>query len=186
MSKKTRGKPSKVDQLPGQIKERLDKLLRDGRLTQADILEQVNQAIDASGLPDELKLSRSGLNRYATSMETVGQRIREARAVSDQWIAKLGTEPSGEVSQLLIEMVRTLAFDQVLKMSDSGEAVEPKMLKDLSHAIERLEKAAVESTKREIELRKRIAEEVETDLRGQDGMSEELEDRIRGILLGRE
>lgn len=186
MTKKTRGKPSKVDLLPGQIKSRLDKLLRDKKFTQADILEQVNQAIDASGLSDDLKLSRSGLNRYATSMETVGQRIREARAISDQWISKLGTEPTGEVSQLLIEMVRTLAFDQVLKMSDSGETVEPKMLKDLSHAIERLEKAAVESTKREIEIRKRIAEEVETDLRGADGMSEDLENRIRGILLGKE
>lgn len=97
----------------------------------------MNQAIDASGLSDDLKLSRSGLNRYATSMETVGQRIREARAISDQWISKLGTEPTGEVSQLLIEMVRTWHLTSV-KMSDSGETVEPKMLRTY-HAIERLE-----------------------------------------------
>ena len=79
--------------------------------------------------------------------------------MSKQWVDQLGGKPTGEVSKVLIEMVRTLAFDQVLKMSESGEIVEPKFIKDLAVGVEKLEKAATESTKREKEIRKAMAEE---------------------------
>ena len=55
--RKTRGKPSKVHQLPQNIKTKLDELLRDGKLTQSDILEQVNVLIKQAGLTDSDKLS---------------------------------------------------------------------------------------------------------------------------------
>lgn len=155
----TRGRASKVDLLPDEIRSALHAMLRDKRHTQTDIREAVNELIDEHGLSDELKLSRSGLNRYASQMEQVGSRIREAREVSKQWIAKLGTEPEGDVSRVLVEMVRTLAFDSVIKMSESGEPLEPKFIKELAIGIERLEKAASESQKRELEIRKQIAAE---------------------------
>lgn len=154
--KPTRGRRSNVHLLPDSVKAELDKLLRDGRMTQQDILAQVNELAEAAGAKG---LSRSGLNRYSTKMEQMGSRIREAREVSDAWVAKLGTEPSGDVSQLLIEMVRTLAFDSVLQHAESGEPLEPKLIKELSIGIEKLEKAAETSQKREIELRKQFAEQ---------------------------
>lgn len=157
--RKTRGKPSKVHQLPENIKAKLDQLLRDGKLTQSAILEKVNALIEEAGLDDEDKLSKSGINRYSTNMQTVGQRISEARAVSEQWVAKLGDKPSGDVSKILIEMVRTIAFDSVLDASNSDEPVHPKFIKDLAIGIEKLEKAATESTKREKEIRQAFAEE---------------------------
>jgi len=157
--RKTRGKPSKVHQLPETIKAKLDELLRDGKLTQSAILEKVNALIEDAGLNNSDKLSKSGINRYSTTMQTVGQRIAEARAVSEQWVAKLGDKPSGDVSKILIEMVRTLAFDSVLDASNSAEPVHPKFIKDLAIGIEKLEKAATESTKREQEIRKAFAQE---------------------------
>jgi hypothetical protein len=157
--KRTRGKPSKIDQLPDDIKSELIELLRDKSVTQTEVLERVNTLIREAGLPKEEHISRSGLNRYATRMATVGSRIQEAREVSKQWVDQLGGKPTGEVSKVLIEMVRTLAFDQVLKMSESGEIVEPKFIKDLAVGVEKLEKAATESTKREKEIRKAMAEE---------------------------
>ncbi|HBA56949.1 DUF3486 family protein [Alteromonas macleodii] len=157
--KRTRGKPSKIDQLPDDIKSELIELLRDKSVTQTEVLERVNTLIREAGLPEEEHISRSGLNRYATRMATVGSRIQEAREVSKQWVDQLGGKPTGEVSKVLIEMVRTLAFDQVLKMSESGEIVEPKFIKDLAVGVEKLEKAATESTKREKEIRKAMAEE---------------------------
>lgn len=155
----TRGRASKVDLLPDEIRSALHAMLRDKRHTQTDIREAVNELIDEHGLPDELKLSRSGLNRYASNMEQVGSRIREAREVSKQWVAKLGAEPEGDVSRVLVEMVRTLAFDSVIKMSESEKPLEPKFIKELAIGIERLEKAASESQKRELEIRKQIAAE---------------------------
>lgn len=157
--KRTRGKPSKIDQLPEDIKSELIELLRDKSVTQTEVLERVNGLIRDAGLPDDEQLSRSGLNRYATRMATVGSRIQEAREVSKQWVDQLGDKPTGEVSKVLIEMVRTLAFDQVLKLSESGEVVPPKFIKELAIGVEKLEKAASESTKREREIRKAMAEE---------------------------
>jgi hypothetical protein len=157
--KRTRGKPSKIDQLPDDIKSELIELLRDKSVTQTEVLERVNTLIREAGLPEEEHISRSGLNRYATRMATVGSRIQEAREVSKQWVDQLGGKPTGEVSKVLIEMVRTLAFDQVLKLSESGEAVPPKFIKELAVGVEKLEKAATESTKREKEIRKAMAEE---------------------------
>lgn len=156
MLRKTRGKPSKVDRLPSEIKGELDEMLRDGRLTQREILEIVNETIAEAGLSDEQQLSIAGVCRYATKMESVGARIRQAREVSQQWINKLGAEPKGEVSQILIEVVRTLAFDAALDAS-SGAPAEPKLIKDLAIAVSRLENAAAESHRREASIRREVA-----------------------------
>ena len=159
MERRTRGKPSKIKLLPDAIKTKLDELLRDGKMTQAAIVEHVNTLIIDAGLSIDDQISKPGINRYSTQMHTAGQRIQEARAVSEQWVAKLGNKPSGDVSQILIEMVRTLAFEQVLKKSQSGETVEPKFIKDLATGIEKLEKAATTSHKREKEIRLAFAEQ---------------------------
>ena len=185
--RKTRGKHSKVHQLPENIKTKLDELLRDGKLTQSDILEQVNALIKQAGLADTEKLSKSGINRYSTNMQTVGARIAEARAVSEQWVAKLGNKPSGDVSNILIEMVRTLAFESVLKASDGEEPVDPKYIKDLAIGIEKLEKAATESTKREQEIRKAFAEEAAAtaeEIAVQAGLTNEGANTIKKQILG--
>lgn len=160
--KRTRGKSSKVDQLPEPIKNAFIALLRDKKHSQLEILSHVNELIEEAGLSDDYKLSRAGVNRYATGMETVGAKIREAKEVSNQWVAQLGSEPEGEVSKILIEMVRTLAFDQVLKLSESGEAVEPKYIRQLAQGVKDLEEAATKSHKREQEIKKAFAEEAAT------------------------
>jgi hypothetical protein len=185
--KKTRGKPSKIDQLPEDIKAELVELLRDSSVTQTHVLEKVNALIEAAGLPEDEKLSRSGLNRYATRMTTVGGRIQEAREVSKMWVNQLGNKPTGEVSMVLIEMVRTLAFDQVLQLSESGEPVQPKFIKELAIGVEKLEKAASESTKREKEIRKTMAEEAAEQaatIASSQGMTAEGVNLIKRQILG--
>ncbi|WP_144204538.1 phage protein Gp27 family protein, partial [Shewanella sp. KCT] len=86
----TRGRRSKVDLLPDDIRKRLDSGLRDGSITQAELLEEVNALIKAAGLPEEQQLSRAGINRYATKMEAVGKSLREMREITQVWTAELG------------------------------------------------------------------------------------------------
>lgn len=183
----TRGRRSKIDLLPGDIKDQLNTMLRDGRLQQQEILDLVNSAIDAAGLPDDAKLSRTGLNRYSTRMEAVGNRIRQAREISQQWIATLGNAPEGEVSRILLETVRTLAFETALKASEDEQPMHPKLIKELAIGIEKLEKAASESQKRELEIRKRVAEEAaataEASMAAQ-GMTRSAIDAIKNEILG--
>lgn len=187
MTKQTRGRPSKVDLLPKVIKDELHKLLRDKSQTQEDIRAAINELIDEHGLSDEMKLSRTGLNRYASKMEEIGAKIRQSREVAEAWSAKLGDAPTSDVGKLLQEIVRTLAFETSMHMTESAEPIRPKALSQMALAIQRVEQAAMASHKREKEIREAFAQEVaETTEKAikSAGMSLEAAQSIKQMILG--
>lgn len=152
---------STIDRLPPDILEGLQALLRDARVTQLEATRRINEILEAEGHPE--RLSKSAVNRYALRMNEVGAKLRQSREIAQMWIGKLGAEPQGEVGKLLNEMVRTLAFEATMKMAEGEVPIEPKMLKDMAIAIERLEKAASENTKREEEIRAKAREEAKKE-----------------------
>ncbi len=185
--KRTRGRRSKIDLLPEEIKAELNAMLRDGRLQQQEILDLVNAQIEEAGLTEKAKLSRSGLNRYATRMEEVGAKIRQAREVAEVWTAKLGDAPTSEVGKLLQEVVRTMAFETGMAMSESEEPVPPKALSQLALAIQRVEQAAMASHKREKEIRTAFAEEAANameEVAKSQGLTREGVKAIKAQILG--
>lgn len=182
-----RGRRSKIDLLPEEIKAELNAMLRDGRLQQQEILDLVNAQIEEAGLTEKAKLSRSGLNRYATRMEEVGAKIRQAREVAEVWTAKLGDAPTSEVGKLLQEVVRTMAFETGMAMSESEEPVPPKALSQLALAIQRVEQAAMASHKREKEIRQAFAEEAANaaeEVAKSQGLTREGVKAIKAQILG--
>lgn len=189
-TKPTRGRASKVDLLPEDVKKTLHVMLRDKAIPQAQILEEINALIDDAGLPEDMRLSRSGLNRYATSVEQVGQNLRQMREMTQALTSQLGDKPMGETTKLILEMARSQLFKALMRQIEDPEAeVDIDMLKNAMLAAQRLESTAMSSHKREKEIRAAFAEEaanaVTEELRGQDGMSEELEQKIRNVLLGK-
>ena len=148
---------SSIDRLPEDIRTALQELLRDPRVTQMDATGRINAILEDDGHAE--RVSKSAVNRYAMRMDVVGAKLRQSREVAKMWIGKLGAEPQGEVGKLLNEMVRTLAFEATMEMAEGTEPVEPKMLKDMSIAIERLERAASTNVKREEEIRKKTLDE---------------------------
>ena len=203
---------SSIDRLPEDIKVALQELLRDPRCTQLEAVERINQIIAGAAPVGAVRepplreppvrepplrepslhesplqpLSKSAVNRYAVRMEQVGAKLRQSREVASMWIGKLGNEPQGEVGKLLNEMVRNLAFDTVVKMSEEDELVEPRMIKDLSIAIEKLEKATSENLKRDQEVRRQAmadAADKVADVAKQEGVSAETIQRIRRDVL---
>ena len=188
--RKTRGRASKVDLLPEQIRNQLHQMLRERAIPQSDILDAINDLIDEEGLDESMRLSRSGLNRYATQVEQVGAHLRELREMTGALTAQLGDKPMGETTKLILELGRSQLFRAMMQQVEDPEAtVDVDMLKNAMLAAQRLESTAMASHKREKEIRRAFAEEaanaVTSELRGEDGMSEELESRIRGILLGK-
>ena len=155
----TRGRRSKVDLLPANIRKRLDSGLRDGSIQQIDLLNEINALIKAAGLPEEQLLSRAGINRYATKMEAVGKSLREMREITQVWTAELGDKPTGEVTKLILEMARSQLFKALLNESETGEGADVGMIKDAMLAVQRLESAAMASHKREKEIRQAFAAE---------------------------
>ena len=187
---KGRGRRSKVHLLPDAIRRELDAMLRDGRLTQVQIRDEINELIEAAGLPPEQKLTRSGLNRYSTRTEAIGRDLREVREASRALVGELGDKPTGDLSRLILEIGRTQLFKAMMRHSENPEEeMDIGMIKDAMLAAQRLESAAMASHKREKEIRAAFAEEaaeaISEELRGQDGMSEQLEERIRKVLLGK-
>ncbi|MBE2896751.1 DUF3486 family protein [Pasteurellaceae bacterium HPA106] len=157
--KPTRGRASKVDLLPPSIKTQLAMMLRDKQFSQAQILEEINDLIRDCGLPDEALLSRTGLNRYASRMEKLGAKIRESREVADIWTKQLGEMPQNDIGRLLMEFVKTLAFETSMTLSEGDKAVSPKVLGQLALVAQRIEAAQSVNYKREKEIRQDVIEQ---------------------------
>ena len=163
--RQTRGRPSKVDLLPENIRTQLHEMLRQKSITQQEILDSINDLIGEEGLPEDLKLSRSGLNRYATQVEQVGASLRQMREATAALTAQLGDKPTGEVTKLILEMGRGQLFKLFMaqtkaQAADPDAQVDVGMLKEAMLAAQRLESTAMQSHKREKEIRQAFAEEV--------------------------
>lgn len=183
----TRGRLSKVDLLPDSIREQLHQMLREKRHTQEEIREAINALIDEHNLPEEMQLSRTGLNRYAIRMEKVGAKIRASREMAEVWAAKLGSAPTSDVGKLLMEFVKTLAFETSMSMAEDDKPVAPKALGQLALVAQRLEAAAMTSHKREKAIRDAFAQEMAEkteELIRTGGLSGGAADTIKREILG--
>jgi len=177
------GRRSSIEQLAPDVLKALQELLRDPRISQLEATERINAILAERG---EEKVSKSALNRYSQRMEQVGAKLRQGREIASMWIGQLGSEPAGQVGQLLNEIVRNLAFDTAMKLSEEDKPVAPKALKELALAVERLEKAASESDKRISEARKQALQEAAgtiAETAKQQGVSAETIEIIRRDVL---
>ncbi|EAA8885372.1 DUF3486 family protein [Salmonella enterica subsp. enterica serovar Montevideo] len=192
MDKPTRGRVKKADLLPDSIRKPLLEMLREKRFTQVQVREEINRLIEEAGLPDEMKLSRGAVWRLASENEEVARDLRDLREQTKAMVAELGDKPTGDTTALILEMTRSLLFRKLRAarrdLEDDSE-IDIGLLKNTMLAIQRLESAAERSMKREKEIESAFAEKmantITEELRGSDGMSEELEASIRRILLGK-
>ncbi|EEI0027174.1 DUF3486 family protein [Salmonella enterica] len=192
MDKPTRGRVKKADLLPDSIRKPLLEMLREKRFTQVQVREEINRLIEEAGLPDEMKLSRGAVWRLASENEEVARDLRDLREQTKAMVAELGDKPTGDTTALILEMARSLLFRKLRAarrdLEDDSE-IDIGLLKNIMLAIQRLESAAERSMKREKEIESAFAEKmantITDELRGTDGMSEELEASIRRILLGK-
>ena len=187
-SKPTRGRMSRIQKLPAKIKQTLDQLLASG-VAQKSILEQLKPLLTQAG---ERPLSAAGLNRYASKMEAMGRRIRESREVAEVWTAKFGDQPSSQLSQHIINMLRHMAFEFTLNSDnvvdeDGNPVIDPAAMAKLAMVVQQLERAAELSTRREKELRQAWQEEAQKKLKKsgkQAGLSDEAIELSQKIMLG--
>ena len=178
-----RGRPSRIEQLGGEIQDTVDRLLRGGT-SQREILRALEPLCAAAGAAP---ISRSGLNRYSQQMEELGKKIRETRAVADAWVAQLGEEPTGQVSELIVEMLRTAVF-QIAAHLQAGEDIDPDDVGRLALAVQRLEKASEISLRREQKIRDEFAAATSAAVDAEAkrrGVSPEVAQALRSVVEGR-
>ena len=170
---------SKVAGLPAGVKAWLDKALADNNFSEYEAL--ANELVKRG-----FAISRSALQRYGQDFES---RLSALKLASEQAKAVVAAAPDdeGAVNEALTRLVQEKIFG--LLLASEGKMDVTKVAK----AVAELGRASVTQQKWKMEHRESIrkqfaaeaAQAVSEELRGADGMSEELENRIRGILLGK-
>lgn len=182
---------SSIERLPREILENLQELLRNPRVTVAEVTDRVNDLLAESGEAE--RVSKSAVNRYDLKMREVGAKVQQSREIANMWIGKFGAESQGKVGNLLNEMLRTVAFDLALKVGemdlDGDESMEAvaSMVGKLSLAVQRLEQGATLNAKREREIREQIRAETVSQVEKvarQAGLTDEGAQLIRDKILG--
>lgn len=172
-----------IKSLPPALLEQLQEWLRDPAITQLEATDRLNALLAEIGEPPR---SKSAVNRYAMKMSEVGAKIQQSREIADMWIAKFGNAPQGKVGALLNELVRNLAFETALHMSEDEEPAHPGALKELAQAIEKLERASTINDKRQREIEQaalaKAAADVEATAKSQ-GLSDEAVALIKQKIL---
>ncbi|MDY5420536.1 DUF3486 family protein [Actinobacillus porcinus] len=186
MNKTTRGRASKVDLLPPNIKTQLAMMLRDKQFSQTQILEEINELIRDCGLDESYCLSKTGLNRYANRMEQFGAKIRQSREIAEIWTKQLGETPQTDIGKLLMEAVKTMAFELTLNADEKG-VKDPKFLNQLALISQRIEQAQRMNYERERKIRKEVLEqaaETAEKVVVQAGLSKDTVASIKAQILG--
>ena len=178
-----KNRKSRIKLLPKAIKAELDKLLREDRMTQADMLKQINALCEKHG---EKKVSQSSLSRYQKSAERMMAKNKQFRELSAIWVQKLGDEPESDVGKMLQQVVLTLAADVGFKL-EQEEVPDVKAINQLALVTQRVERAARDSLKREKEMRSAFAEEAATkaeEALANQGMTASTIETIKKEILG--
>lgn len=178
-------RPSTIEQLPTDVLEKLQELLRDPRVSQLQATDEINAILERTQAG--ASVSKSAVNRYAKRMEKVGARLRESREVAKMWIGQFGAAPQGEVGKLLNEVIRNLAFETTMHLADGEEPADPKLLSTLALAVQRLEASATDNLKRDAEIKRQAATEAaEAAAKSmtRQGMSKDTVDAIKRDILG--
>jgi uncharacterized protein YukE len=135
-------RPSKIDQLPPEIREAIGRL-RDHGKTIDQILDHLRAL--------EVEVSRSALGRHIQDMDRVGERLRRSRAVSEALVRQLGDAPESKTARLNIEMMHSFVFDFLASAEeaegDQGAAAkalmrDPKAVAQFAEAVQRLTQAS--------------------------------------------
>lgn len=181
------GRKSAIKRLPDDVRKHIERLLREDRLTLDEMIDDIRSQFPASDMP-----SRSGLHRYKANFEELAGRMREIETAATVLVDELGEGIGDKAGALLAQAVTTLTANVALRAHDAENELSVKEVGELARAARAAMQARTMSMKERQEIeritREKLLAEQETalqELRGSDGMSEQLEGRIRRVLLGK-
>lgn len=180
------GRKSSIDKLEPQVRSHIERCLRENRLTLDELIADLH-----AHFPSNQKPSRSAVGRYKSSFDEMAKRLREQQAMAQLLVEELGENPDDRAGALMVQSITTLTthaamgaqVDEETTIDDVRKLA--RAAKDVLAArkVSREERRAIEKEAREALLQEQ--EEKLQEMRGTDGMSEQLEQRIRHILLGK-
>jgi len=149
---------SSISKLPPAVKTAVDAALAEGRAT----IEQIVELIEQMGG----QASRSAVGRYKLDFEESLQRYRGAQDAANAWIAQFRSRPDSDVSRLLTEMIKSLAFQTMAQAGTEEGGLEPLQVARLAKAVKDMVGADVLVRGREAEIRKEERERLQASVDG--------------------
>jgi len=180
------GRKSSIEKLAPGVRSHIERRLRENRLT----LDELIQDLEAT-FPSEERPSRSAIGRYRQSFDEMAKRLREQQAMAQLLVEELGENPDDRAGALMVQSITTLTTHAAMGAQVDEETTVDDVRKLARAAKDVLQARKVSREERrqiEREAREKLIQEQEQrleEMRGSDGMSEQLENKIRDILLGK-
>lgn len=184
---------SSIDKLPKAVKDWLDHALTENNFSGYELLEAAMRERGCS-------VSRSAIHRYGQKIERRFAAIK-ASTEAARMLVEAASDDQDARSEAVIALVQTEMFESIVNLQEaSAEDIKPEdriaLLSKAAKNIATLARSSVnqkkfrldEQAKIEKAAREKLLAEQETalqEMRGADGMSEALENRIRRVLLGK-
>ncbi|MEX2155095.1 MAG: DUF3486 family protein [Gemmatimonadaceae bacterium] len=144
---------SSIARLPTQIREQLERMIREGTYTIDEMVAEIR------GMGGDVK--RTAVGDFKQRMEERLTRVREAQEVGRVWVEKLGENPDSPMGQLVAEVLKTVAFRTITDLDASNETVKPMDLMLLSRALKEISGAQ----KVDHEHRRKLRDEFLTEMK---------------------
>ena len=177
------GRKSTLRRLPPEIREEINRILSEGRLTLDELLEHL-RSLGVEGI------SRSALGRQKQKIDKVAAKLRQSREMTEALVREIGPAvEEGQQGRLLVEVLRKLVYDHLEKnlLSEEDDGPDNEGFFFLAKAIKEMSQAARLEQDFETKIRDRVQKEtvkaVETSAR-EAGLSAETVEAIKSRILG--
>lgn len=131
-------RPSTIDRLPKEVREKIAHLRNDGR-TIDEIIAALNTLLQVDEVP-----SRSALGRHLKKQEQVVARMRESRQLVEAIAKNFGDKQTSDITRMNLELLNDIILRAQMASDDDGNAtvVDPKDIMFLATALEKSAKAS--------------------------------------------
>ena len=142
---------SSIKRLPKAVREAVDKAIRDGGMTIAQIVELIESHGEQA--------SHSAVGRYKLNADKQMQRYSDMKEISKTWVGHIQEDPDSDVGRLLSEMLKTVAFQTLGQFEESEESANAQELMFIGKAIQSIASADKTAAERALKIRREFAKE---------------------------
>jgi hypothetical protein len=154
------GRKSTIDRLAPEVRARIQKHLRENRLTLDELIADLQQEFATLGaaLP-----SRSAVHRYSQGVREIVAHEREMTVAAEALVAELGDNFDAKSGALLAQAVTTLASRRAMQAIEAGKNGEVMDISDVLD-LARAAKTAQEARSLNLMERRSVADEARRKL----------------------
>lgn len=175
-------KPSKVDKLPGEIRELIGDLRRRGHTLDAIMGKLRELPLDPADLP-----SRSGLGRHIAQLDQVAEELRRQKVMAEALVERGLMVDGDQTARLNIGLAHAVLTKLALTEDGGVAALDAEEAMFLSRSVQSLVSAAKTDTDRTLKLRAEMAREAAdaaAKVAKDQGLTREAVDEITRQILG--